>query len=197
MRFFRTAALLTALVTVPVLALTWADSSSANSRVKVDTNYGAFEIELLDQLAPRTVENFLTLVDDEFYDNLVFHRVIANFMIQGGGYTPDMEYRTGRGTVPNESFNGVKNTTGTVAMARLSDPDSADTQFFINVQDNPHLDASGGEAGYTVFGRVAAGMEVVSEIELVNTHLFAGMAAVPEEPVIINSIRRIDQTGSD
>jgi len=163
-----------------------------NPMVSIETNYGDIEIELLDKLAPLTVANFLELVDEEFYDGLVFHRVIANFMIQGGGYSPSLELKPRDKTVPNESFNGVRNRVGTVAMARLSDPDSADTQFFINVRDNPHLDASGGRAGYTVFGRVVAGMEVVHEIELVNTHLKRGMSAVPEEPVVIESIRRID-----
>ena len=112
-------------------------------------------------------------------------------MIQGGGYTPDVKYKPGAKTVPNESFNGVKNSRGTIAMARLADPDSADTQFFINVRDNPNLDADGSKAGYTVFGRVSSGMEVVDKIELVNTHLRAGMAAVPEESVIITKVERI------
>ena len=163
-----------------------------NPRVAMATNFGTIEIELLESLAPLTVENFLKLVDEQFYDGLIFHRVIANFMIQGGGYTADLEYKPGAAEVPNESFNGVKNTIGTVAMARLADPDSANTQFFINVQDNPHLDAAGTKAGYTVFGRVISGMEVVHEIELVNTHLKAGMAAVPEEPVLIQTMARIE-----
>lgn len=176
-----------AVLAVGVQSLAAAD----NPRVNVVTDYGNIEIELLETLAPRTVENFLKLVDDKFYDGLVFHRVIANFMIQGGGYTPDLTYKPGPNTVPNESFNGVKNTRGTIAMARLADPDSADTQFFINVKDNTHLDPVGGNAGYTVFGRVVDGMEVVEQIELVNTHLSRGMAAVPEEPVIIQKIERI------
>ena len=103
-----------------------------------------------------------------------------------------MTYMSDDRTLPNESFNRVKNSRGTLAMARLNDPDSAGTQFFINVRDNPNLDASGTTAGYTVFGRVSSGMEVVEEIELVNTHLFQGHAAVPEEPVIIRSIRLND-----
>lgn len=158
--------------------------------VEIVTNHGVIKLEVMDKLAPRTAANFLNLIDNEFYNGLVFHRVIANFMIQGGGYKPSMEYVPGPQTVPNESFNGVKNARGTVAMARLSDPDSADTQFFINVKDNPHLDASPGKPGYTVFARVIDGMGVVETIELVNTHLSNGMAAVPEEPVIIETIRR-------
>ena len=166
-------------------------AAADNPRVSIVTDYGAIEVELLEKLAPRTVTNFLQLVDDKFYDGLVFHRVIANFMIQGGGYTPDLTHKPGPGTVPNESMNGVKNTRGTLAMARLADPDSADTQFFINVKDNTHLDPGGDRAGYTVFGRVIGGMEVVDKIELVNTHLSRGMAAVPEEPVVIQKIERL------
>ncbi|MEM7080906.1 MAG: peptidylprolyl isomerase [Pseudomonadota bacterium] len=169
---------------LPVLA-------ADNPRVKVHTNHGEFEIELLAKLAPRTVTNFLELVDSDFYDDLVFHRVIANFMIQGGGYTTGMRYVPGPKTVPNESMNGVRNLRGTVAMARTEDPDSADTQFFINVKDNAFLDASNEGLGYTVFGRVVTGMDTVTSIELVNTHLAFGMAAVPEEAVIIHSIERI------
>ncbi len=183
---------------LPILILTVASLAMApfthadNPRVSMVTDFGAIEIELLEQLAPQTVANFLELVDEAFYDGLVFHRVIANFMIQGGGYTPSLDYKPREKTVANESFNGVKNTLGTVAMARLSDPDSANAQFFINVRDNPHLDAAGNKAGYTVFGRVISGMEVVHEIEVVNTHLSRGMAAVPEEPVVIQKITRIE-----
>jgi len=180
--------LVLAVVSLAAAPFTYAE----NPRVTMETNFGTIEIELLEKLAPLTVANFLELVDAEFYDGLVFHRVIANFMIQGGGYTPTLEYKPRDKTVPNESFNGVKNTVGTVAMARLSDPDSANAQFFINVRDNPHLDAAGNKAGYTVFGRVISGMEVVHEIELVNTHLSRGMAAVPEEPVVIESVARTE-----
>lgn len=174
------------LLTLPLSS--WA----ANPRVIVSTNHGNIEIELLEKLAPETVKNFLALTDAGFYDGLIFHRVIANFMIQGGGYTPNMQFRGGKKTVRNESMNGVRNARGTVAMARLSDPDSADTQFFINVKNNTHLDAEGGEPGYTVFGRVVDGMDVVESIELVDTHLFMGFAAVPEEPVIIESVKRVN-----
>ena len=181
------------LLSCAAFTFAWPSLSFAqNPHAIIETNYGEIEIELLQSLAPRTVQNFIELTESEFYDGLTFHRVIANFMIQGGGYTPDLTYKPGPGNVPNESFNGVKNSVGTVAMARLSDPDSADTQFFINVRDNPHLDADGTTAGYTVFGRVASGMEVVREIELVNTYLTAGMAAVPEQPVIIHKVRLVD-----
>lgn len=178
---------------IALVASTFALSAYAdNPRVAIDTNFGVIEVELTPTLAPRTVENFLTLVDEEFYNGLVFHRVIANFMIQAGGYNADLQYKQASKTVPNESFNGVKNTRGTIAMARLNDPDSANSQFFINVADNPNLNADGSKAGYTVFGKVSAGMDVVDAIELVNTHLRRGMAAVPEEPVIINTITRVE-----
>ena len=163
-----------------------------NPRVTISTNHGDIEVELMAKLAPKTVENFLSLVDDGFYDGLIFHRVIANFMIQGGGYKADLTYKPAPQTVPNESYNGVKNTRGTLAMARLPDPDSADSQFFINVKDNAFLDASSDGAGYTVFGSVVDGMDVVTEIELVNTHLKRSFAALPEETVVIKSITRID-----
>lgn len=179
-------------VSAALLLFSASFAAAENPRVRVVTNMGEFEIELLQNLAPKTVNNFLQLVDDEFYTGLVFHRVIANFMIQGGGYNAEMQYKEPPRNVPNESRNGVKNSRGTVAMARLSDPDSADTQFYVNVKDNPHLDATGGVPGYTVFGRVAAGMETIEQIELVDTHLFAGMAAVPMQPVIIESVTRIE-----
>ena len=158
----------------------------------IETSKGNINLTLFPHKTPVTVANFVNLAQKGFYDGLNFHRVIANFMIQGGGYNQQMRYIPGPKKVPNESFNGVKNAKGCVAMARLSDPDSADTQFFINVKDNPHLDASGGQPGYTVFGCVSAGAEVVDSIELVNTHLSHGHSALPEEPIIITSIQRVE-----
>jgi cyclophilin family peptidyl-prolyl cis-trans isomerase len=159
--------------------------------VRLETSLGNIDIELLPERAPKTVENFLSLVDDGFYDGLVFHRVVAGFVIQAGGYDERLTYRPPPATVVNESANRVKNARYTVAMARLSDPDSADTQFFINVKDNTHLDWQPGRPGYTVFGRVVAGTEVVTAIELVDTHLEAGMAGVPVEDVIIQRAVRL------
>ena len=180
------------IVTLSVFAMASATLAAAdNPKVRMTTNLGVIDIELLEKLSPLTVANFLGLVDQGFYNGLIFHRVIANFVIQGGGYTPDMQFKSGAKTVPNESFNGVQNAKGTVAMARLPDPDSADTQFFINVRDNPNLDAAGQRAGYTVFGRVIAGMDVVEQIELVNTHLYQGLSAVPVDPIIIEKAERI------
>ena len=156
-----------------------------NPRVSLVTNKGAIEIELLPQFAPKHVANFLSLVEEEFYVGLVFHRVIPNFMIQAGGYDGDLNYKASERRVENESFNGLKNKRLTIAMARLNDPDSADTQFFINVRDNPHLDAQPGQPGYTVFGKVVDGLDVIETIELTDTHLRMGMVAVPEETIII------------
>ncbi len=156
-----------------------------NPRVSLVTNKGAIEIELLPKFAPKHVANFLSLVEEEFYVGLVFHRVIPNFMIQAGGYDSDLNYKASERRVENESFNGLKNKSLTLAMARLNDPDSADTQFFINVRDNPHLDAKPGQPGYTVFGKVVDGLDVIETIELTDTHLRMGMVAVPEETIII------------
>ena len=156
-----------------------------NPRVSLVTNKGAIEIELLPKFAPKHVANFLSLVEEEFYVGLVFHRVIPNFMIQAGGYDSDLNYKASERRIENESFNGLKNKRLTLAMARLNDPDSADTQFFINVRDNPHLDAQPGQPGYTVFGKVVDGLDVIETIELTDTHLRTGMVAVPEETIII------------
>ena len=156
-----------------------------NPQVSLVTNKGAIEIELLPKFAPKHVANFLSLVEEEFYVGLVFHRVIPNFMIQAGGYDGDLNYKASERRVENESFNGLKNKRLTIAMARLNDPDSADTQFFINVRDNPHLDAQPGQPGYTVFGKVVDGLDVIETIELTDTHLRMGMVAVPEETIII------------
>jgi cyclophilin family peptidyl-prolyl cis-trans isomerase len=159
--------------------------------VRLETTLGNIDIELYPDRAPETVANFLDLVDNGFYDGLIFHRVVAGFVIQGGGYDHKLTYRTPPRTVINESSNGLRNQKYSVAMARLSDPDSADTQFFINVRHNPSLDGDRTKPGYTVFGQVVAGMDVVTTIELVDTHLEAGMAGVPEEDVIITRAARL------
>jgi cyclophilin family peptidyl-prolyl cis-trans isomerase len=162
-----------------------------NPRVRLVTSLGPIEVELFQQQAPQTVENFLRLVDQDFYDGLIFHRVIAGFMIQTGGYDAGMNHREPPGSVANESANGLKNATGTLAMARLTDPDSADTQFYINVDDNAHLDARPGQPGYTVFGRVVDGMETVTEIELAETTRKAGMPDVPKVPIVLEDVERL------
>lgn len=179
----------TLLLTQPVTA---ADETPAkrtyteNPRVLIETSQGDIELELLPKFAPKHVDNFLNLVEQEFYPGLIFHRVIPGFMIQAGGYDADINYREHNEiTVPNESFNGLKNRRGSVAAARLDDPDSADTQFFINVENNAFLDAKPNQPGYTVFGRVTDGFDTIERIELTDTHLRKGMTGVPEEPIVI------------
>ena len=162
---------------------------SENPRVVIETTEGNIEIELLPKFAPKHVNNFLDLVEKEFYSGLIFHRVIPNFMIQAGGYEVGVKYRThDDNMVPNESFNGLKNKRFSVAAARTDDPDSADTQFYINVVDNPFLDAQPSKPGYTVFGRVIDGFDAVERIELTDTHLRMGMAGVPEQPIVISAV---------
>lgn len=182
---------LTALLGSVLIVATLPASAAQAPRVRFETSLGNIDIELFADAAPRTVENFLDLVDGGFYDGLVFHRVIAGFVIQTGGYDAELEYREPPRTVVNESANGLKNTSGTLAMARLADPDSADSQFFINLDDNAHLDPAPGKPGYTVFGRVVGGMDVVHEIEEVDTGRQRDMVSVPETPIVIRHAARL------
>lgn len=161
--------------------------------VTIDTNYGAIELALNNEKAPITVTNFLNYVDKKFYDNLVFHRVIDQFMIQGGGFDKDLKIKPTDAAIKNEAHNGLKNKRGTIAMARTPDPHSASSQFFINIKDNGFLDYSGPQNyGYAVFGEVTSGLDVVDRIAKVATTNKGGMADVPAEPVLIHSIRRKD-----
>ncbi len=191
---FRTALFSFYLVSALLLAFFPGGSAAAatgNPVVRLETSLGNIDIELYPDRAPETVANFLDLVDNSFYDGLIFHRVVAGFVIQAGGYDGNLTYRQPPRTVVNESANGLRNQKFSVAMARLSDPDSADTQFFINVKHNPNLDGDRTRPGYTVFGQVIAGQETVTAIELVDTHLEAGMAGVPEEDVFIVRAHRL------
>lgn len=154
---------------------------------------GNIKLELDERRAPVTVKNFLAYVDAKFYDDTIFHRVMSNFMIQGGGLTPDMKEKITARTIKNESGNGLSNSRGTVAMARLDDPHSASAQFFINVKDNPDLDKVRDRWGYAVFGNVIEGMDVVDEIRLVPTGNRKGHDDVPRKDVIIKSIRRVEK----
>ena len=168
------------------------------TQVVISTSKGDVRAELFDAQSPETVQNFLSYVDDEFYDGTIFHRVIRGFMIQGGGLTPDMRQKKTRAPVTNEATNGLKNETGTLAMARTIDLHSATAQFFINVADNEflnHKDESIRGFGYCVFGRVVDGMGVVNDIETVQTGRKGGHADVPTEPVVIHSIRRVEPRG--
>lgn len=167
------------------------DARANNPQVALVTSVGEIQIELLPKFSPRHVSNFLALIDENFYVGLVFHRVIPNFMIQTGGYTENLTYRRTNRSVANESLNGLKNRKYSVAMARLDHPDSGDTQFFINVGNNTHLDATPDGPGYTVFGRVISGQDVIETIELVDTGISEGMVAVPETPIVILETRRL------
>ena len=167
------------------------NAAADNPQVALVTNVGEIQIELLPKFSPKHVGNFLSLIDENFYVGLVFHRVIPNFMIQAGGYTENLTYRPTNRSVANESLNGLKNRKYTVAMARLDHPDSGDTQFFINVGNNTHLDATPDGPGYSVFGRVISGRDVIETIELVDTGISNGMVAVPETPIVILATRRL------
>lgn len=161
--------------------------------VVMETSLGTVEIELDAKNAPLTVANFLAYVDASFYDGTVFHRVIPNFMVQGGGFTADLVQKPTRPPVKNEADNGLRNVRGTIAMARTMVVDSATAQFFINTVDNKFLDFTAPNIrgyGYAVFGRVTAGMDVVDKIAAVQTGIRNGMRDVPLEPVVIKSIRR-------
>ena len=160
----------------------------ATKTVKLETSMGDIVIELNEKAAPVTVKNFLTYVEQGFYNGTIFHRVISNFMIQGGGFTPDMKQKKTNPPIINEASNGLKNDRGTIAMARTSNPNSATSQFFINHRNNNPLNYAGQRnPGYAVFGKVVEGMDVVDKIAAVTTTVRAGMKDVPREPVTINS----------
>lgn len=161
---------------------------SSESTVTLHTNYGDITIELNHEKAPKTAANFKQYAQEGFFDNTIFHRVISNFMIQGGGMTEDMQQKPTREPIENEADNGLGNVIGSVAMARTGDPHSASAQFFINVQDNTfldHRDKSMQGWGYCVFGKVVEGMDTVSKIKAVETGSQAGHQDVPVEPVLI------------
>ncbi|WP_022962534.1 peptidylprolyl isomerase [Halopseudomonas pelagia] len=156
--------------------------------VKLHTNHGVITLELFADKAPETVENFKQYVRDGHYDNTIFHRVISNFMVQGGGFEPGMKQKEARAPIKNEANNGLTNALGTVAMARTMEPHSASAQFFINVADNDFLNHSAPTVqgwGYTVFAKVVDGMDVVNKIKAVPTTMRAGHQDVPADDVII------------
>lgn len=162
-----------------------------HSTVAVETNQGMIEIELFDDEAPITVKNFLRYVDENYYDGTIFHRVIDGFMIQGGGFTANMEQKTTHGPIRNEADNKLSNLRGTIAMARTSEIHSATAQFFINVADNVFLDyrnPAPSAFGYCVFGKVISGMDVVDKIKKVKTGLKGGHENVPVESIKIIKI---------
>ena len=161
------------------------------AHILMTTTVGAMTLELDADNAPKTVKNFLSYVSNGFYDGTIFHRVINNFMVQGGGFTADMEQKATQAPIENEANNGLKNGHGTIAMARTQDPHSATAQFFINVQDNDFLNHTGENMqgwGYAVFGKVTDGEEVLDKIRCVQTGSQAGHQDVPVEPIIIESV---------
>lgn len=167
-------------------------SAWAGPKVEMQTNLGRIVIELDEAKAPATVKNFVAYVNDGFYNGTVFHRVIPNFMIQGGGFTADMSQKPTKAPIQNEAKNGLKNARGTIAMARTQDPHSATAQFFINHIDNTMLDYPSRDGwGYAVFGKVTEGMDVVDKIAQVKTGNRGGHQNVPTEPVIIQSVKII------
>jgi cyclophilin family peptidyl-prolyl cis-trans isomerase len=182
-----------AIITLACFTLPGQAEDHALPEVLMQTSQGEIRIELYPDKAPVTVRNFLEYVNSGFYDGTVFHRVISHFMIQGGGFTPDMQKKPTREPIANEAANGLSNKRGTIAMARTGDPHSASAQFFINVQDNLNLDYSGElnsrTWGYAVFGRVVEGMEVVDQIRFTATTTRPPFADVPVEPVIIEQVR--------
>lgn len=167
-----------------------------NPQAIMHTSMGDIKLELFADKAPASVENFISYAKSGFYDGTIFHRVISSFMIQGGGFTAEMEKKATREPIANEAGNGLSNTRGTIAMARTNDPHSATAQFFINTQDNPNLDHTGETSsrgwGYAVFGRVTEGMEVVDEIRFVETTTVPPYRDVPKVQVVIESVEIID-----
>lgn len=178
-------------IAVLFLAGTAPAAQSSNLQVVIQTTMGDITVELYKDKAPKSVENFLAYVKDGFYAGTIFHRVIPNFMIQGGGMSVSMARKPTKPPIPNEAGNGLKNNRGTIAMARTSDVDSATAQFFINVKDNAslnHTGASPEQFGYAVFGKVVSGMDVVDQIVSVPTETKGSYANAPVKPVVIKAV---------
>ncbi len=166
----------------------------ANPKVEMETNFGKIQIELFEKEAPVTVKNFLKYVDKGHYNGTIFHRVIDSFMIQGGGFNKDMQPKSSLAPIKNEADNGLRNNTGTIAMARTQVIDSATSQFFINVNDNDflnHRNKSTSGYGYAVFGKIVKGMPVVNRIKRAKTKNLGMHANVPETPIIIKNVRKL------
>ncbi len=176
-----------------IILLLSTGANADNPTVIMETSEGSITIELFADKAPASVKNFLSYVDDGYYNGLIFHRVIPDFMVQGGGFKPNMKRKSGQSSVHNEADNGLKNTRGTLAMARTGDPHSATSQFFINLADNSYLDfrnRSQGGWGYAVFAKVVEGMDVVDKIARTPTVNEGGYENVPREDIVIISVTR-------
>lgn len=188
----KTALALAAVTLLPGFTL----ANQTNPMIKLTTNKGDITIEMYANEAPVTVQNFLGYVESGFFDGLIFHRVINGFMIQGGGFTPDMQQKSAGDPIQNEADNGLKNEPGTIAMARTGDPHSATAQFFINLENNEFLNHTAKNPqgwGYAVFGKVTEGMDVVKQIGGVSTGRVGPYSDVPEESVIIEKIQLLPQ----
>jgi cyclophilin family peptidyl-prolyl cis-trans isomerase len=159
--------------------------------IRFETTLGDFSIELFEKEAPQTVANFLAYVDEGFFNDTVFHRIVPGFVIQGGGFTEDMSQKRTKAPIKNEADNGIKNSRGSLSMARTNDIHSATSQFFVNLKDNDFLDNKRGNFGYAVFGRVTEGMEVIDKIAAVETGRRKGFDDVPLEAVTMKSVYRI------
>lgn len=180
--------------------LTVAIHAQAATRVEFQTSQGNFTVEVYADKAPKTVANFLQYVKDGFYDNTIFHRVISRFMIQGGGFERDLTEKPTRAPIPNEASNGLLNETGTIAMARTADPDSATAQFFVNVNDNQFLNfvsPDPEQIGYCVFGKVVSGMEVVQKISISPTTTIGRNSDVPVKPITIKSAKILPEAAAN
>jgi cyclophilin family peptidyl-prolyl cis-trans isomerase len=172
-------------------AATTTNAAEPKTLVEMKTSQGVILLELDAKLAPITTANFLKYADEGFFDGTIFHRVIDNFMIQGGGFTEKFESKDGHAPIKNEANNGLKNARGTIAMARTNNPHSATSQFFINVKDNNFLDYTPSNPGYAVFGKVVKGIEVVDKIKSIPTGAGGIFPTdVPQTPVIIESVKR-------
>ncbi len=171
------------------------DKMAANPKIKIETTLGDITLELDATKAPTSTENFLSYVKEGHYDGTIYHRVIPNFMVQGGGMNPDMSEKESKAPIKNEANNGLKNLRGTVAMARTNDPHSASSQFFINVKDNAFLDHKSEDMqgwGYAVFGKVVEGMDIVDKIEKVETGTTGFHQDVPKDAVILNKVTVVE-----
>lgn len=185
-------ALRRAVVALGVWMAACTGAMAANPVVEMTTNMGTVRMEIFADKAPKSAENFLQYVKDRFYDGTIFHRVIPGFMVQGGGFTTDMDQKKTREQIQNEAQNGLKNTVGTLAMARTPNPHSATAQFFINVADNEFLNFTAPTTqgyGYAVFGRVTQGMDIVNKIVAVPTGNRGGHQNVPLKPIVIQGMR--------
>ncbi|MEG0344666.1 MAG: peptidylprolyl isomerase [Acinetobacter sp.] len=169
-----------------------ANQAFANTDMQIKTNLGNIKIELYDDKAPVTVKNFKSYVNSQFYNGTIFHRVIPGFMIQGGGFDSNMKEKATQPSIVNEASNGLKNSRGTLAMARTNDPNSASSQFFINVANNDFLNKAAGNPGYAVFGKVTEGLDIVDKIVNTPTGTVGMYQDVPKQAVKIISIQTIN-----